>query len=259
MLTRTVQSVIVICLFLGSLSAATDPFVGKWKLNQAKSKITGEQVKVADLGGNKFTFTFGDVSDTLVANGTDQPVHFGQTNSLTAVSPNTWKIVAKKDGRTLYTQTLVLAPDGKTANSTVTGTRPDGSTFDNHATFKRIAGTTGFAGTWESTSVKIGSPQEFDIQPYESGGLSFVTPAERDTLSMKFDGKDYTETGPNVAPGSTSSGHRTDAHTLEVTDKVQGEVMDTTQFKVSPDGKTLTLAVHEKGQSKALTFVYDRE
>ena len=76
---------------------------------------------------------------------------------------------------------------------------------------------------------------------------------------MKFDGKDYPETGPNVAPGSASSGRRVNEHTLEVTDKVKGEVIDTTQFKVSADGKTLTLTVHEKGQSKPVTYVYDRD
>ncbi len=141
----------------------------------------------------------------------------------------------------------------------MTGTRPDGTTFSDHLAAKRVAGTSGFAGTWETTSLKIGSPDEFDIQPYESDGLSFVVPAESDTISMKFDGKDYSETGPNVAPGSASSGHRVNEHTLEVTDKVQGQVMDTTQFKVSADGKTLTLTVHEKGQSKPLAFVYDRE
>jgi hypothetical protein len=48
-------------------------------------------------------------------------------------------------------------------------------------------------------------------------------------------------------------------HTLELTDKVQGDVMDTTQFRVSADGKTLTLTVHVKGQSKPLIYVYDRE
>jgi hypothetical protein len=216
-------------------------------------------VKVVDLGGNKFTLTSGDTSDTLVADGTDQPVHYGQTSSIKREGPNTWKIVVKKDGRTLYTQTIVISPDGKTANNAITGTRPDGSTFSNQMTFRRIAGTSGLAGTWESTSVKIGSPQEFDIQPYESDGLSFISPAEKDTLSMKFDGKDYPETGPNVPAGSVSSGRRVDAHTLEVTDKVQKDVVDTEQFKVSADGKTLTLTVHDKGQSKALTFIYDRQ
>jgi hypothetical protein len=259
MLTRTVHSVIVLFLFLGTLSAAKDPFVGKWKLNQSKSKMTGEQVKIEDLGGNKFTIAMGDISDTLVADGTDQPVHFGRTESITQDGPNTWKVVLKQDGRALFTMTWTLSPQGKTMNIATTGTRPDGSTFSEHMATRRVAGTSGFAGTWESTSVKIGSPDEFDIEPYESDGLSFVVPAESDTLSMKFDGKDYSETGPNVAPGSASSGRRVNEHTLEVTDKVQGDVIDTTQFKVSSDGKTLTLTVHEKGQSKPLTFVYERE
>ena len=47
-------------------------------------------------------------------------------------------------------------------------------------------------------------------------------------------------------------------HTLEVTDKVKGEVMDQTKFEVSQDGKTLTLTIRETGQPKALTIVYDK-
>ena len=89
----------------------------------------------------------------------------------------------------------------------------------------------------EDTDVKFNSPDEWEIQAYEGDGLSFNTPAYKDTLSMKFDGKDYEEKGPDVAPGSMSSGKRVNAHTLEVTDKVKGEVMDHTKFEVSPDGK----------------------
>jgi hypothetical protein len=48
------------------------------------------------------------------------------------------------------------------------------------------------------------------------------------------------------------------AHTLEVTDKVKGEVMDHTKFEVAPDGKTLTLTIHDTGQAKPLTVVYDK-
>jgi hypothetical protein len=256
---RIVQSVIVMGLFFGSLSAATDPFVGKWKLDQSKSKMAGEQAKIEDLGGNKFTMTFGEISDTIVADGTDQPVHFGRTEAITQDGPSTWKIVEKKDGRTLQTSTWTLSPDGKTIKVEGTGTRADGSTSTAQFTLKRVAGASGFTGKWESTSASFGSPAEFDIQPYESDGLSFVTPSESDTLNMKFDGKDYPETGPNVAPGSASSGHRVNEHTLDVTDKVKGDVIDTTRFAVSADGKTLTLTVHEKGQSKPLVFVYERE
>lgn len=259
MVMRTVQSMIIACLFLGSLSAANDPFVGKWRLNQSKSKITGQQSKIEALGGNKYTITFGETSDTLVADGTDQPIHFGRTRAITEEGPNTWKLVDKKDGRTLGTGTWTLSQDGKTMAIDVTGTRPDGSTVHYQVTRKRIAGTSGFAGTWESTSVKIGSREKFEIEPYEGDGLSFISPAENATLSMKFDGKDYAENGPNVAPGSASSGRRVNERTLVLTDKVQNHVMDTAEFKVSPDGKTLTLTVHVKGQSKPLTFVYDKE
>ena len=75
---------------------------------------------------------------------------------------------------------------------------------------------------------------------------------------MKFDGKDYEEKGPNVAPGSMSSGKRVNAHTLEITDKVKGQVMDCRTYEVSPDGKRLTLTVRETGQPKARTIVYDK-
>jgi hypothetical protein len=34
--------------------------------------------------------------------------------------------------------------------------------------------------------------------------------------------------------------------------------MDHTKFEVSPDGKTLTLTIHEPGQPKTLTVVYDK-
>jgi hypothetical protein len=107
--------------------------------------------------------------------------------------------------------------------------------------------------------LKISSPLVWEIKPYDGDGLSFITPAEHEHLNMKFDGKDYPGEGPNVPAGATSSGRRADQHTLELTDKIKGEAMDTAQFKVSPDMETMTLTVHEKGQPKPLTIVYDRQ
>jgi hypothetical protein len=106
--------------------------------------------------------------------------------------------------------------------------------------------------------VKFTSADEWDIEAYDGDGLSFNSHAYKDVLGMKFDGKDYEEKGPTVAPGSTSAGKRVNPHTLEVTDKVKGQVMDHTKFEVSQDGKTLTLTIRETGQPKALTIVYDK-
>jgi hypothetical protein len=247
-----------VCLMAGAGRAADDPFCAKWKLNESKSKISGEQMKIEDLGGNKYKFSFGADSDTVTADGTEQPVHYGRVMSLTAEGPTSWKMVIKKDGKTLSSMTHTLSEDGNTQTIKGTDTKPDGTTSDFDMAYKRVGSGSGWGGTWESTDVKFTSPDEWEIKPYGAHGLTFYTPAYKDTLSMNFDGKDYTEHGPNVPAGSMSSGKRVDAHTLEVTDKIKGKVMDHTKFEVSSDGNTLTLTIHETGQPNALTIVYDK-
>jgi hypothetical protein len=255
---RFYSSLALACLFVGTLWATDDPFCGKWKLNMEKSQFAGEQVKIQDLGGNKYKWTVGDRTDTITFDGTDQPVHFGRTIAMTPDGKDAWKMVIKKDGRVLSTMTHALSDGGKTETIKGTETKPDGTTSDFDVVWKKKSGGSGLAGTWEEADVKFTSPDEWVIEAYEGDGLTFNTPAYQDVLSMKFDGTDYEEKGPNVAPGSASSGKRVNAHTLEVTDKVKGEVMDHTKYEVSPDGKTLTLTIHDAGQPKALTVVYNK-
>ena len=203
---RTFQLLSVTCLVAATLWAADDPFVGKWKLNLSKSKLT-DQMKVEAVGANKYAFDFGGgIPETVVADGTDQPGNFGTTLSVTVEGPQTWKVVRKKDGRTLISAVWKLSEDGTTLGDAFTDIQADGSTMSLDYVYKRTAGTSGFSGTWESTSEKVNSVFEFQIQPYEGDGLSFITPAEGETQNMKFDGKDYAKVGPDVVPGSASSG-----------------------------------------------------
>ena len=251
-------SLVIAGLLAGTLWASDDPFCGKWKLNMEKSKFSGEQIKIQDLGGNKYKWTFGEVSDTITYDGTEQAVSFGRTLSMTPEGTNSWKMVIKKDGRVISSMTHTISDDGKTQTVKGTDSKPDGTTSDFSAVWKKVSGGPGWGGTWETGDLKISSPDEWVIEAYEGDGLSFNTPAYRDVLSMKFDGKDYEEKGPNVAPGSASSGKRVNARTLEITDKVKDKVLDHTTYEVSPDGKTLTLTVRETGQPKALTIVFDK-
>jgi hypothetical protein len=258
MLTRIHSALALGCLIAGTLCAADDPFCGKWKLNMDKTKVTGEQMKIQDLGNNKFKWTSGNDSDTVTADGTDQPIHYGRTMSLTMDGPNSMKMVIKQEGKVLSSMTHTLSDDGKTQTIKGTDTKPDGTTSDFDVVDKRVGGGSGWTGTWESTDVKFNSPNEYDIDANGSNGLTFSVPAYQDTLAMNFDGKEYTEKGPTVAPGSTASGKRVDAHTLELTDKVKGKIVDHEKFEVSSDGKMLTLTVRETGQPNALTIVYDK-
>lgn len=175
---KTVATLALACLLAGTLGAAPDdPFCGKWKLNLEKSKVTGEQMKIADLGGNKYKITFGNVSDTITADGSDQAGHFGRTTSITPDGSNQWKMVVKKDGKVTSSMTHSLSEDGKTQTIKGTDYKPDGTTSDYSVDLKRVGSGSGWAGTWESTNVNVSSPDEWDIEAYDGDGLTFNTAA----------------------------------------------------------------------------------
>lgn len=235
--------------------------MGKWKLNQSKSKLVDE-MKVEVAGTNKYAFSFGGGFDPeiIVPDGTDQPGMLGTTLSVTVEGPDTWKVVRKGPrGRTLISAIWTLSEDGKTLTDAFTSSQPDGSTFTVNYVYKQTTGSSGFAGTWQTVSEKVDSVYELQIQPYEGDGLSFITPSQGQTKNIKFDGKDYQNVGPSVDPGSVSAGRRLDERSLEMTDKIGGHVYETQQIQISPDLQALTVTVQPVGQSKPNILVFDRE
>jgi hypothetical protein len=256
---RTFELLLVACLVTGTLWATEDPFVGKWKLNPSKSRFPDE-MKVNAAGANRYSFDFGAGNpETIVTDGTDQPGIFGTTLSVTVEGPDTWKVVRKKNGRTLLTGIWKLSKDGRTLSDTYRENQPDGSTLSMEYVYKRTTAGSGFAATWESVSEKMNSVYELQIERYGGDGLTFITPAERETRNLRFDEKDYPDVGPDVPAGSVSSGRRVNERTLEMTDKIKSKVMDTRRVELSPDLKTLTMTVSPVGQSKLNIFVFDRE
>src|SRR5246500_6087853 len=166
MLKGTVQLLLVASLITTSLSAAENPFVGKWKLNGSKSRLP-DQMKVKKVSENKYAFAFegGDYAETIVADGTDQPGVFGTTFSVSVEGPYNWKVVRKTDGKILLTANWKLSQDGNTLDDDFTLMQPDGSKFNVYYVYKRMAGGPGFDGTWQSTSEKVISVLELQIQP----------------------------------------------------------------------------------------------
>jgi hypothetical protein len=253
------QWLAIACLSAGTVWAADDPFVGKWKLDLAKSKLSDE-MKVGAAGANKYTFDFGSgEKETIVVDGTDQPGLFGTTLAVTAEGPDTWKVVRKKDGHIMLTGIWELSADGKNLTDTFTSNQANGSTRRLDYVYTRAGGGSGFVGTWQSTSEKVNSSYEVEIKPYESDGLSFVNAAQASTLNMKFDGKDYPVEGPNLPAGYASSGRRVNERSLDMTHKVRSKVIDTQTVVVSADSNTLMMSVQPVGQSKPNVLVFGRE
>src|SRR5512135_3191196 len=107
MFKRLFPPLLVVCLATSSLSAADDLFVGKWKVNPSRSKLIDE-MKVEAVGPNTFKFSFagtGGETETIVADGTDQPGFQGTTFSVTVKGPHRWEVVRKMKGRMLLRAT----------------------------------------------------------------------------------------------------------------------------------------------------------
>jgi hypothetical protein len=260
MLKRTVQLLLVASLITTSLSAAENPFVGKWKLNGSKSRLP-DGMKVKKVSANKYAFAFegGDFAETIVTDGTDQPGVFGTTFSVTVEGPKNWKVVRKTDGKILLTANWKLSEDDNTLDDDFTFIQPNGSKFNVYYVYKRTAGGPGFDGTWESTSETVNSVFELQIQPYESDGLAFIIPSEGTVKNLTFDGKDYAYERPYVKAKFASSIRRVDERTLALTDKVDGKLAGTEEIKISPDHNVLTITIQSVGQTRPEIRVFDRE
>lgn len=274
MLNRIFQLLLVVFLATSSVSAANDPFIGKWKVNPSKSKLIDE-MKVEAAGPNTFKLTFtggAGESETIAANGTDQPGLNGTTLSVTVKGPNSWEVVRKMKGRTLISAHWTLSEDGKTLNDAFTQYLPDGMTLfsqplpDGSALFlpyvyERTAGNSGFPGTWDSESAKVTAGIELQVQPYERDGLSFKRSDEKTVQRIKLDGNDYPDADPNGGDkGTAYSGRRVNERSLEITEKLKGKVTATRQIELSTDLKTLTVTERPVGESSPKSIlVFDRE
>jgi hypothetical protein len=255
MFKRTLQ-LAVPCLLMATLWAATDPFVGDWKLNPSKRKLV-DHMKVESLGGNRYAFDFGGGPEMIAVDGTDQQAVQGTMLSVTVDGPDSWKVVRKKDGRLLLTAIWKLSQDGNTLADNYKEFAPDGSPSTVKYLYQRTGAGASFAGIWES-AVPVTSSFILQIRPYEGAGLSFIR-SPQDMRNLKFDGKDYPVDGHGAAPGSTSSARRVDDRTIEITDKVNGEVIRTERREPSPDLKTLTRTVRPVGQRDPAIFVFERQ
>lgn len=243
MLSRIVKPLLVVGLLIGTSWAANDPFVGQWKLDPSRSKLTDE-MKVTKVSRDKYAFELGGGEpETIVIDGTFQPGIGGTTLSVAPEGPN-WKVVRKKEGRTLLTATWTLSKDGSSLADDFTSFGQDGSPSNVKYLYKRMAGdTAGFAGTWVSTNEMVNSAITLQISPYENNGLSLISSAGT-TTNLTFDGE---------------SARRLSTSAVEVIQRSEGKVTLTKQYELSPDLKTLTITTRIAGRAAPNIFVFERQ
>jgi hypothetical protein len=216
-------------------------------------------MKIGSLGGNKYSFDFGGGDpEIVVADGTDQPGHFGTIIAVSVDAPDKWTFIRKKQRKVLVTGIWTLSKDGNTLNDHYTAARPNGDVTSLDYIYRRTGDGSGFAGTWVSSSEQVNSMVVLKIRPWQGDGLSFISQGGAGTKNVKFDGNDYANVGA-VVDGFTASARRRNERSVEITDKMNGKIRDTQEINVSADGNTLTITLQIQGRSEPDVQVFERE
>lgn len=248
--------VVIVALMLSPAVYASNLFIGKWRVDEAKSHFTGITDSVTAVGANTWKFQYGAFSWTIKADGTDQPTPFG-TTAMKAVNATTWEFTNKTNGKPAGTETWTLSADGNSMTRTFGGQQENGQSFSGSETVKRTGGTSGFEGTWESTEVKM-TFTEVDVEPNGDDGITLGLPEDGTHYSLKFNGKDYPEEGPRIPAGMTVSARMTGPHTVKVTTKLNGMPIDTEDWEISADGGTFTYTELDAGTTNPKIVVLHR-
>jgi hypothetical protein len=129
-----------------------------------------------------------------------------------------------------------------------------------------------FMGTWKlneaNSKLSPGNPKN-DTVVYEALGDSVKVTidgtgvdgsATHNEWTGKFDGKDYPVTGDSTEDARALK--KINDHTLTLTVKKDGKIIETGRIVVSADGKTRTVTTHgtdAKGMKVSGTAVYDKQ
>src|SRR5215471_17001241 len=95
-----------ICGIVSIAIAAELPFIGKWKVNLAKSDFGQTTLTLVTLPTGEWQSTAFGVSYKFKMDGKDYPDNMGGTASWKIIDPHTWELVAKANGRVTETDTF---------------------------------------------------------------------------------------------------------------------------------------------------------
>lgn len=241
------------------LAAAELPWVGKWKINVAKSDFGQQTVTYSAVGAGEIQWTADGMTGKFKMDGKDYPDPDGGTEAWKQIDASTWETVFKLNGKVTSTDTSRLSADGKTMTIKSIGTKPNGQAFEDEFALTRVSGGPGLTGKWKTAKVSLSGPSLIEITAFDGDGLTTRNVDYQSSWNGKFDGKDNPIAGPQARPGMTVAMQRTGPRSFDFTTKQNGKEMYKGSNTVSPEGKTLTVVSVATGTTEKRTAVYDKQ
>lgn len=227
----------------GVALAATSPWEGTWKLDAARSHLTGDTFTFSQGPGQMLHYSDGvNVSYDFGLDGKEYPSAYGRVTSWTPAGKNAWDSLTKMHGEVLAKGHRELSADGKTLTMTFSGSNADGSPYNEEDVYERTSGSEGLIGSWRSVKVKNpGGPQTFIITAPRPGVLHYVIPEMKATVEGPADGSDLAVSGGPEVPAKMTYAYKFLAPTkVSYTLKIDGKVDSRGEQTLAADGRTYT-------------------
>ena len=238
------------------LVAAGPAYVGTWKLNAARSQLTGDTVMIASAPDGTMTFDGQGFKYTFKIDGKKYPTPDGASASWTQAGPDTWDVAITGGDKPIASYRAVVK--GDTMRLAGKLSKPDGTTNDFNVSYKRSAGGPGLAGKWTSTEVTA-PVSRLEVAATQPDGVT-ITDDSGAVLSGQFDGKVTPGLGRLKGSKITTVFKKTGPDSFELTTNIDGKPMYAEVYSVSADGKTLTLdGTPTNAPTEKYKVVFDRQ
>jgi hypothetical protein len=254
--TLRVTGMILFLFGAASIAAAADPnFAGTWKLNLAKSQLSGTVYTFEKTPSGLMHYTGGGFDADFDFSGKEHTMPSGIALAGKELSPTSWEFTFSMKGKTLSKSKVTLDKDSLAWVSDSAGA--DGKTVRQMSRDTRVSGGPGLVGTWKSGDLK-GAATTLKITMSGANDITVEFPESQSAAKGSFDGKDYPVIQGGQATTFTNSFSRRGA-ALEITTKLSGKPFGTDLYKVSTDGKTLTDDYTATATNEKTKGVFDRQ
>jgi hypothetical protein len=241
---------------------AQSPFDGTW-VSDIGAAPYSKKAHTYALSKGMYTCSTCVPKINVKADGQDQAVsgsNYFNTESIREVDANTIEEVDKKDGKTMYKDTMTVSADGKTLTDKFEDDSEE-KPVTGEMTLSRIskgpAASHAISGSWRTEKMTNISSNGITVTLQSTPNGLKTSDNNGQSYDVKFDGKDYPIQGD---PGNTMiSLKKVDANTLDETDKRNGKVVYTAHITVSADGKQITYVGHDKERDTTSTFVLNKK
>ena len=248
----------LILLLLASAAAwGQSPFDGTWVL---QPPVPQTPIEYSLAHG---VFRCSEWANVEVqADGLDHKVGSGDywdTLNVQTLDLRTVTIIAKKAGKTMFTESVSVSADGSTMTQLIKDTT-EADTVTIETLARRVekgpADSHIISGTWRAYQTNRSSNGSLITYKCTKEGFSGETPLG-EKFAAKFDGQFYPVEDD---PGHTLIAAKLlDANKVELMHKRKDKIVSVSRMTVAPDGKTLHVVFENKDTGTTTTFEFKRQ